>query len=440
MSKSVAAPQSSVTPSLELAPQQDQAFPWMDVFQGSLASPMMTLAAYGSSRALGNDFLKEMCLAPKRAEAALAAKKQSPEERYALAKTPEEKLIAWRELHMAKANAALGEHEKTSWWNPFDADPAQHRNAVKDATLASTSAEVDDEISALQAKHAADGTPLTMGEVEALAARKTMELNVEATHGVNLSNAAGATDEERAKDPAAAAKKDADRRVWSVDELTQANETFSRTPIGNLSDNDKITEFHRAARDEVSGTRQGDYEGGVINVYDRANDVRLDPETGRTVDGASGGLAQTLARQVAMGVAAQNPEVYAKYAGVVTDGNGQVEKKLLPSTTDPNGEESWKDAQYNAGAAWQQQYSKSVFDQDQTRSELVDAPAAQLNRDEIQNQREMQYKLWKTQTGADVTERAMLEKEGQVRSDVLSEQRQDQERRDSMWELMKSVW
>ena len=398
MSKSVAAPQSSVSPSQLLAPQQDQAFPWMDVFQGSLASPMMTLAAYGSSRALGNDFLKEMCLAPKRAEAALAAKKQSPEERYALAKTPEEKLIAWRELHMANATAALGEHEKTSWWNPFDADPAQHRNAVKDATLASTSAEVDDEISALQAKH-----------------------------GVNLTSAAGATDEERAKDPAAAAKKDADRRVWSEDELTQANETFSRTPIGNLSDNDKITEFHRAARDEVSGTRQGDYEGGVINVYDRANDVRLDPETGRTVDGASGGLAQTLARQVAMGVAAQNPEVYAKYAGVVTDGNGQVEKKLLPSTTDASGEEQWKDAQY-------------VFDQDQTRSEPVDAPAAQLNRDEIQNQREMQYKLWKTQTGADVTERAMLEKEGQVRSDVLSDERQDQERRDSMWELMQSVW
>lgn len=443
MARSVAAPQSSVAPSVaqEVAPpQQDQSFPWLDVFQGASGNVTMTMAAYGTS-ALGNDFLKDMLLAPQRMAAARAAAPPAltPAERYAMATTPEEKLAAWKEMHLADAHARFGEAEDAPWYDVFGMSDAAHRNEIKAQTLASTSAEVEDEISALQAKHAADGTPLTMDEVEALALRKRTELDIEETHGVNLTNDAGATEQERREDPAAAAKKDADRRVWSMDELGQANEAFSNVNVKHLEDNHEIKEFRRSARDEVSGTRKGDYKKGVISVYDQAQTEPLDWETGRTVDGASGGVAQALGREIAMGIAAQNPEAYAAATGALTGGSGGVLHDLMPSAVGADGEDRWAGAAYSAEAAWQQLMSKRMFSPEQTKDEFIDAPAAEYHSDNANLQRAMHDKLVAKRAGADPVELGMLEKDVEVQGSEVRQEQEAVKRRDSIWSLIDGL-
>lgn len=438
MSKSVAAPQTELAPSSsqDLAPQQSTDIPWGLLMSMGASTGVMAGQALGLGAAMGMSWLRDKMGSDQATGEAAAG--PTLQERYDAATDPNEKLALWGELHKADAAAAMGDREETHWYDWSDEDAARaHRNQIKDETLSATHAEVDDEIRALQAQHAKDGTPLTMEEIDALAARKSLELKIEQNYGVNLTNAMGATDEERADDPAAAAQKDAARRTWSVDELTQADQTFSRMNPTNVRDNAELREYRREAQDSVSGTRKGAYDNGVISVYDRANQRPQDQSGGPTANGAPGGVADTLAQKTAEAIKAQDPEAYERFKEAAT-ADGSSLQDNLPTVTDEHGEDTWKDAKYSVDAAWQNMYSKWLFSPERAHEELIGAPTAAIEQGQRGLQTGMLDKLTASRAG-DGAGVIAQEQANAMDAAILHQQEAAQGRRDSMFESLISA-
>lgn len=431
MSKSVAAPQTQVAPSVstDLAPQQGRDIPW-GLGVTALMNPGSAVLVGGL---MGMGWLREQMKGG-------AAPALTPRQRYEQATTPEDKLAAWKEMHKDEAAQRFGAHEQTSWfdWSAED-DAREHRNDVKDQTLAATRAEVEDEADALLTQHAKDGTSLTMEEVEALDARKEYELDIESSRGVNLTSTPGATAEERAEDPEAAAVKDAERRVWSMEELAQVDDALGRMPTDAVRDNSELTAIHRSAYPTSRDGDAGSYEDGVLGVHDNAKRVRVDPETGWTDNGASSGVADTVAQNMALAVAAQHPEVYEAFEESMSANGGDV-KNTLPTVADAYGMDSWANAKVSTESAFKSLYARRTFDAEQTQQTLMTAPQEQLWSDERHLQARKDDRLAARQQGADLTELDAQNKDIELQSTEIQTRQAAQQRRQGLWDAVNSLF
>lgn len=429
MSKSVAAPQQSPAPEQAQSwlPTLNQDFLMTMVHTQGPLSPVTVGVAGLMGMAWVRDQMKE-AMAPTPATTTSAGptgRPLTPQEQYDLAKTPEEKLAAWRGLHRSKAEGALGDREETSWYDFSDAnDAAEHRNALKEQTLQSTYAEVDDEIAALQAQHARDGTPLTMEEVDALAQRKEYELSVETQNGVNLTNTGGDTP---------------DRRTWSLDELVSVGQTLAGTKEGALQNNPELREIRREARDADGSAQPGGYKDGVVSVYDSAYSVHVDERTGLTANGAPGGVEDALAQNLSLAAAAQNPEQYEQFTDSITK-DGATARTTLPTETNDMGEDQWSAAKSSTKAAWMSLYTRRLFAGADTQQTMIDDPAASLQEQDTHLQARKEERLAARQQGADVTEMGILDRDIAFASGQVDAERDTLGRRQGVWDAINALF
>ena len=184
------------------------------------------------------------------------------------------KLDIWSVAHRAQAEAALAGQEEDSPWF-FDSSPeamrARHREEIREATLVDTEAEIEDEVLHVEGRVAA-GETIAPEEIDAMMARKTMELDIEAQYGVNLTNRRGATgllamlrDDEL---------REFGRRVWSADELVEVEGALSRLPEAHVRDNLALQEIRRMEA-PTHGLQMlhgdlGSTRDGRVSIYDEA--------------------------------------------------------------------------------------------------------------------------------------------------------------------------
>ncbi len=194
---------------------------------------------------------------------------------------PERKLQLWEAIHGSRAQAAhdSGMEDLPGWWEWGDEAEAReaaitHRNSQRDATLASTNAEIADEVAVFR-ERIANGETIDPAEIDAMDRRKRLEHDLETEYGVNITNDRG----QAATDDAP----ETQRRVWSEDELHSLEGAFQRMPAAHVRDNPAFTEVRR--RDVARRQNDdGDWEertsvgasagGGLISFYDTGAGAR----------------------------------------------------------------------------------------------------------------------------------------------------------------------
>lgn len=183
------------------------------------------------------------------------------------------KLALWQVAHVAEARALLeGAEEDPSFFDRSEAaDLARHRDDVRADTLSATEDEVADELRHIEAR-LARGETVPPEEVDALAARKALELELETTYGVNLTNQGGASGLLALLRPEAL--REAGRRVWSFDELIEVGAALARLPTAQVRDNAALHEIRRMEGTthglQVSHGSFGATRDGRIEIYDEA--------------------------------------------------------------------------------------------------------------------------------------------------------------------------
>ncbi len=160
---------------------------------------------------------------------------------------PERKLKMWGEYHQSKAiNDA--ERSGDDW---------------RETIAEGTEDEVEEEVDFLL-EQAKNGTPLTLAQVDKLAARKKLEHEVEMQYRVKVTNEEGA-------------RADGSKIVWTEKDLKEMQATFGEMPDHHVRNNTMFEEIRRedmSSSDEkrvAKGGRArigGDHDDGRIRVYD----------------------------------------------------------------------------------------------------------------------------------------------------------------------------
>ena len=171
---------------------------------------------------------------------------------------PKRKLQMWAAFHKARAKNDLRRYEgnfgdeetrSDAQQAKFDQHERRQRGVDGDAT------EVDDEVAHLLAKdkHGA----LTVADVDAMRARKDLELDVEMKHNVNL------TAEK-------AARSDGSQVAWSTDELHGFDHALGKLPDTQAHGAHSVETFQRRANPFLV-TKGGEYLTDHVDVYDNAH-------------------------------------------------------------------------------------------------------------------------------------------------------------------------
>lgn len=153
------------------------------------------------------------------------------------------------QLYGASANARAEIHHNTGGGRTGDPAVDAHRQAISDATYASSTEEIATDMAIYQG--ALDDGNFDRSSFLEVAQNRVTEQDIEATHGVNLTRATDADGRPQA--------------IWSDAELGEVKTTLDHMDPAQTADNTGLTEFRRVAEAEVgsAGGRGGD---GVVEI------------------------------------------------------------------------------------------------------------------------------------------------------------------------------
>ena len=246
---------------------------------------------------------------------------------------PARKLQLWAAYHRGQvAVDAAAQAELTSddggWW-PFNDTAEQEENARmndrRDEIVASSNAEVDDEVSFAMTELAAGR--LTEADIQDLAQRKQHEHEIEMQYNVNLVNDTGA-------------RTDGKKLCWSDSELTQISNAMARMPASHTTHNPMLQEVRRSEMAVRNGVNKpnigGDHGGGVIRVYDTGvngnyrhtgdQPEHVDPSVSTQTPLTP--LEETIVHEVGHDVHDQNDDAFRRFQAACGWQTGQTNAQL----------------------------------------------------------------------------------------------------------------